>query len=46
MNEINWIYLETVSEMGVSYDEYVSEDGTQVKHIFNDGYVEIYETTN
>lgn len=46
MNEINWIYLETVSEMGVSYDEYISEDGMQVKHIFNDGYVEIYETTN
>lgn len=44
MDEVKWIYLETVSEMGVSYDEYISEDGKQVKHIFNDRYVEIYNT--
>lgn len=43
MDEIKWIFVQEVSVMGVSYTEYVSEDETMGKIIYNDGTEEIYE---
>lgn len=40
---INWTYLETCAEAGISVDCYISEDRKWMKQIWNDGYVEIYE---
>jgi hypothetical protein len=40
---INWTYLETCAEAGISVDCYISEDRKWMKQIWNDGYVEIHE---
>lgn len=43
--EIKWIYLGTVQadSAAVWCDEYISEDGTMGKQVWNDGYEEEYE---
>ena len=38
-----WIYLDTISEMGITVDEYTNEAGTMTKLIWADGYEEIFE---
>lgn len=43
MNEIKWIFVQEVSAMGVSYIEYISEDGKMGKVVYNDGTEETYE---
>ena len=40
---INWTYLETCAEAGISVDCYISEDRKLIKQIWNDGFVEIHE---
>ena len=39
---INWTYLETCAEAGISVDCYISEDCNLMKQVWNDGYVEIF----
>ena len=40
---ITWIHLETLSEMGITVEEYIDPTRTWIKHVWNDGYVEIHE---
>ena len=40
---INWTYLETCAEAGISVDCYISEDRKLMKQVWNDGFVEIHE---
>ena len=40
---INWTYLETCAEAGISVDCYISEDRKWMKQVWNDGFVEIHE---
>lgn len=40
---INWIYLETCAEMGVSVDCYISEDRKLMMQVWNDGFVEVHK---
>lgn len=40
---MKWVFVEKVSVMGVSFEEYVSEDGTLGKIVWDDGEEEIYE---
>ena len=40
---INWIYLETLSEMGITVTCYISEDRRLMKQVWNDGFVEVHE---
>ena len=42
-NTLNWTYLETCAEAGISVDSYISEDRKWMTQIWNDGYVEIHE---
>lgn len=41
--EIRWEFVQEVSVAGISYEEYVSEDGKFGRLVYNDGYEEIYE---
>lgn len=41
--EIKWEFVQEVSVVGISYKEYVSEDGKFGRMVYNDGYEEIYE---
>lgn len=41
--EIKWIFVQEVSVPGISYEEYVSEDGKFGRLVYNDGEEEIYE---
>ena len=43
--EIKWIYLGTIQadSAAIWCDEYISEDGTMGKQVWNDGYEEEYE---
>ena len=43
MTEIKWIFVQEVSVMGVGYEEYISEDETLGKIVYDDGTEEIYE---
>lgn len=45
---MKWIFEETIVDTmsGVWYDEYISEDGTKVKQVFDDGSVEIFDVAN
>lgn len=40
---MEWTYLETISEMGITVDEYINVDGTLTKLVWSDGYEEIFE---
>ena len=40
---INWTYLETCAEAGITVECYISEDRNLMKQVWNDGYVEIFE---
>ena len=41
--KIKWVFVQEVSAVGVSYREYVSEDGKFGRIVYNDGEEEIYE---
>lgn len=41
--EIKWEFVQEVSVAGISYEEYVSEDGKFGRLVYNDGEEEIYE---
>lgn len=38
-----WIKIHEDGACGVSYEEYISEDGKLCKQVWNDGYEEIFE---
>lgn len=40
---MKWIYLDTISEMGMSVDEYTNEEGTLTRLVWSDGYEEVFE---
>lgn len=40
----NWIYLDTIAEMGISVDEYTNERGNLTKLVWSDGFEEIFES--
>lgn len=40
---MKWVFVQEVSAMGISYKEYVSEDGILGKIVWFDGEEEIYE---
>lgn len=40
---MKWIYIGTVQAGAVWFDEYISENGTMGKQVWNDGYEEEYE---
>ena len=39
---MEWIYLDTISEMGIIVDEYTNAEGTLTKLVWSDGYEEIF----
>lgn len=41
--KIKWEFVQEVSVIGISYEEYVSEDGKFGRIVYNDGEEEIYE---
>lgn len=41
--KIKWEFVQEVSVVGISYKEYVSEDGKFGRLVYNDGEEEIYE---
>ena len=41
--KIKWVFVQEVFVAGISYEEYVSEDGKFGSLVYNDGYEEIYE---
>lgn len=43
VDRMKWIYLDTVSEMGMLVDEYTNEEGTLTRLILSDGYEKIFE---
>ena len=45
---MKWIFEKTIVDMmsGAWYDEYISEDGTKVKQVFDDGSIEIFDIDN
>ena len=45
---MKWIFEETIVDImsGAWYDEYISEEGTKVKQVFDDGSVEIFDVDN
>ena len=40
---LNWNYIETCAEAGISVDCYIDDSRTWMKQVWNDGYVEIHE---
>ena len=42
-NTLNWNYIGTISEMGITVDEYIDDSNTYLKQVWNDGFVEINE---
>lgn len=42
-NTLNWTYIETCAEAGISVDCYIDDSRTWMKQVWNDGYVEIHE---
>ena len=40
---LKWIHVNTLSEMGITVEEYIDESKTYLKQVWNDGFVEIHE---
>ena len=40
---MEWIYFETISEMGITVDEYTNAEGTLTRQVWSDGCEEIFE---
>ena len=43
INSAEWIFVAHFEHCGVGFDEYLSADGTKVKQVWHDGYIEIFE---
>ena len=41
--KIEWKYIKTDGAYGTSYEEYESTDGKYCKHIWSDGFEEVFE---
>ena len=44
INPIEWRYVGRIEAYGIGFDEYISADGTHCKQVWDDGFVEIFET--
>ena len=40
---IHWNFIGTISELGVTVDEYIDDSNTYLKQVWDDGSVEIHE---
>ena len=40
---LRWDFIGTLSEVGITVDEYIDESGTYLKQVWNDGFIEISE---
>lgn len=40
---MNWIFVGRLEAAGFSCDEYVNEDNTKCRQVWDDGYEEIFE---
>ena len=40
---MEWFFVGRFESMGLGYDEYVNEDETKCRQIWDDGYEEIFE---
>lgn len=40
---LHWNFIGTLSEAGISVDEYIDDSRTYLKQVWNDGFVEIHE---
>ena len=41
-----WILQRRVEAMSIGFTEYISEDGTHCKQVWDDGFIEIFEITH
>lgn len=39
---LHWIHINTLSEAGISVDEYIDDSHAFLKQVWNDGYTEIH----
>ena len=42
-NQMEWFFVGRFESMGLGYDEYVNEDNTKCRQVWDDGYEEIFE---
>ena len=40
---LRWDFIGTLSEVGITVDEYIDESCTYLKQVWNDGFIEISE---
>lgn len=40
---IHWNSIGTISELGITVDEYIDDSNTYLKQVWDDGFVEIHE---
>lgn len=40
---LHWTHVNTLSEMGITVEEYIDDSRTYLKQVWNDGFVEIHE---
>ena len=40
---LHWNHINTLSEMGITVEEYIDDSRTYLKQVWNDGFVEIHE---
>lgn len=44
MNNNEWTKFEEVTNLpGIGYTDYINQENTQIKRVWNDGYEEIYD---
>lgn len=40
---MEWFFVERFESMGFGYNEYINEDNTKCRQVWDDGYEEIFE---
>lgn len=40
---LHWNFIGTLSEAGITVDEYIDDSRTYLKQVWNDGFVEVHE---
>lgn len=40
---MKWIFVGHIESMSFGYDEYINEDNTKCRQVWDDGYEEIFE---
>ena len=40
---LHWTHINTLSEMGITVEEYIDDSHTYLKQVWSDGFVEIHE---